>query len=168
MEKKANIDYTRKILNKIRFVENTVSEKSLLNEETNGETSKRAIAITDDPKFGESVLSSQIEQFRSSVDSGAQFTKPTGKVSESPLIFLPEENNLIFSGTIPRLNNLKFQFKLRTSTGEGCFVWCDGLILSDENMKTLQKLHGFYLNWREQWFSESRDLEMLKTMLDRD
>lgn len=164
---KNNVDYTRQILNKIRLAEETAAQKSLLTEEV-GEQQRRAIAITDDPKFGASVLTSQIEQFRSSVDSGAQFTKPNGKVSEAPLIFLPDENNLIFSGTIPRLNNLKFQFKLRTSTGEGCFIWCDGLILSDENMKTLQKLHGFYLNWREGWFEEGADLEKLKNMLDRE
>lgn len=157
-------DYTRDILNTIRNIqENNTSEKSLLKEENEGKSN--AIAITDDPRFGQSVLSSQIEQFRTSVDSGAQFTKP-GKVSESPLIYLPNENNLIFSGTIPRLNNLKFQFKLRTNTGEGCFVWCDGLILSDENMRFLQKLWAFYKNWKNQWEMESSDLETLNKMLE--
>ena len=157
-------DYTRDILNTIRNIqENNTSEKSLLKEENEGKSN--AIAITDDPRFGQSVLSSQIEQFRTSVDSGAQFTKP-GKVSESPLIYLPNENNLIFSGTVPRLNNLKFQFKLRTNTGEGCFVWCDGLILSDENMRFLQKLWAYYKNWSEEWNVSSKDLEMLKNLLD--
>jgi hypothetical protein len=161
------VDYTRNILDTIRNIqEGTHSEKTMLTEET--EKSQNAIAITDDPKFGQSVLSSQIEQFRTSVDSGAQFSKGGDNVAESPLIFIPSENNLIFSGTIPRLNNLKFQFKLRTNTGEGCFVWCDGLILSEENMKTLWKLYGFYVNWRNQWNCESRDLEMLKSMLDKE
>lgn len=164
-------DYTRDILNKIRNIqENATSEKTLLKEENEGKSD--AIAITDDPRFGQSVLTSQIEQFRTSVDSGAQFSKPSEKVSESPLIYLPSENNLIFSGTIPRLNNLKFQFKLRTNTGEGCFLWTsnnteDGLILSDENMRTLSKLQGFYKNWKEQWNSESADLEKLKNLIDR-
>lgn len=157
-------DYTRDILNKIRNIqENNTSEKCLLKEED--EKKSDAIAITDDPRFGQSVLSSQIEQFRTSVDSGAQFTKP-GKVSESPLIYLPDEGNLIFSGTIPRLNNLKFQFKLRTNTGEGCFVWCDGLILSDENMRTLYKLQGFYKNWKNQWNAEGGDLERMAQSME--
>ena len=166
--KKNNIDYTRNMLDKIRAIQESSEnqERQLIKEEDSHKSD--AIAITDDPKFGQSVLSSQIEQFRTSVDSGAQFSKPEGKVSESPLIFLPSENNLIFSGTIPRLNNLKFQFKLRTSTGEGCFLWCDGLILSDANMKTLNKLHGFYLNWKNQWESEGADLERLKNMLNKD
>lgn len=163
-------DDIRDILNKIRTIKessNSENSKSLLTEDSQS-GKEDAIAITDDPKFGQSVLSSQIEQFRSSVDSGAQFSKPGDKVSESPLIYLPSENNLIFSGTIPRLNNLKFQFKLRTSTGEGCFLWCDGLILTNENMKTLTKLYGFYVNWRNAWFEESKDLEMLKNMLDKE
>ena len=169
MKKEVKVDYTRNMLDKIRSLQESVnsSEKSIITEEV-GNNESDAIAITDDPKFGQSVLSSQIEQFRTSVDSGAQFSKPGGKVSESPLIYMPSENNLIFSGTIPRLNNLKFQFKLRTSTGEGCFVWCDGLILSEENIKTLFKLYGFYVNWRNSWFEESRDLEMLKNMLDKE
>jgi hypothetical protein len=28
-------------------------------------------------------------------------------------------------------------------------------------MQILNKLHGFYLNWREQWNSESADLERM-------
>ena len=163
-------DDIRDILNKIRTIKessNSENNKSLITEDSQS-GKEDAIAITDDPKFGQSVLSSQIEQFRTSVDSGAQFSKPGDKVSESPLIYLPSENNLIFSGTIPRLNNLKFQFKLRTSTGEGCFLWCDGLILTNENMKTLTKLYGFYVNWRNAWFEESKDLEMLKNMLDKE
>ena len=163
-------DDIRDILNKIRTIKessNSENNKSLLTEDSQS-GKEDAIAITDDPKYGQSVLSSQIEQFRTSVDSGAQFSKPGDKVSESPLIYLPSENNLIFSGTVPRLNNLKFQFKLRTSTGEGCFLWCDGLILTNENMKTLTKLYGFYVNWRNAWFEESKDLEMLKNMLDKE
>lgn len=165
--KKNNIDYTRNMLDRIRAIQESSEnqERQLIKEEDSHKSD--AIAITDDPKFGQSVLSSQIEQFRTSVDSGAQFSKPEGKVSESPLIFLPSENNLIFSGVIPRLNNLKFQFKLRTSTGEGCFLWCDGLILSDENMRFLQKIWGYYKNWCNEWNAESGDLERLKNMLDK-
>lgn len=165
--KKNNIDYTRNMLDRIRAIQESSEnqERQLIKEEDSHKSD--AIAITDDPKFGQSVLSSQIEQFRTSVDSGAQFSKPEGKVSESPLIFLPSENNLIFSGVIPRLNNLKFQFKLRTSTGEGCFLWCDGLILSDENMRFLQKIWGYYKNWCNEWNTESGDLERLKNMLDK-
>jgi hypothetical protein len=81
---------------------------------------------------------------------------------------MPSNGNLIFSGVIPCLNNMKWQFVLKTSTGNGCFVWSDGLILNKENMQILNKLHGFYLNWREQWNSESADLErMVQNILNK-
>ena len=126
-------DYTRDMLDKIRHIqESNISEKQIITEER--ENKGDAIAITDEPKFGQNVLTTQIQQFRSSVESGAQFSKvDSGKVSDCPLIYMPSTGNLIFSGTIPCLNNLKWQFVLKTSTGNGCFLWSDGLILNKEN-----------------------------------
>ena len=82
-------------------------------------------------------------------------------VAESPLIYLPDTGNLVFSGVIPCLNNMKWQFVLKTNTGNGCFIWADGMIMSKENMQILNKLFGFYLNWKDQWIMESSDLEKL-------
>lgn len=156
---------TRKILDNIRGLqEGKTITKNLLTEED--EKERDAIAITDDPKFGDKVLTNQIEQFRMSVDGGAEFAKPSMKVADCPLIYMPSTGNLIFSGTIPRLNNLKFQFVLRTNTGNGCFVWADGLILSEENMRTIEKLFGFWKNWSDSWNTQSADLEMLGNMID--
>lgn len=163
-------DYTRNILDKIRSYPTNKGEinSGVLNEEKAPKS--KAIAITDDPRFGERVLSNQIEQFRASVEGGAKFSTPeTGKVSESPLIYIPETGNLVFSGVIPCLNNLKWQFVLRTSTGNGCFIWADGLILNRDNMQILSKLNGFYLNWKQQWQMESADLEkMVRGMQEND
>lgn len=156
-------DITRTILNKVRSLQESheiSKEKSMLNESI--DSNENAIAITDDPRFGQNALTNQIDQFRSAVESGAQFTKPgEGKVSESPLIFMPSTNNLIFSGTIPCLNNLKFQFVLKTNTGNGCFVWADELILNKDNIQILNKLYGYYLNWKDAWNSEAADLEKM-------
>ena len=158
---------TRNILSTIRNIqEGTYSEKNLIVEDTNDEVDDNAIAITDDPKFGQQELSNQIQQFRTIVDGSAQFAKPSDDVADCPLIYMPKTGNLIFSGTIPRLNNLKFQFKLRTNTGNGCFIWADGLILSKDNMVVLNKLSAFYINWMESWNSQSSDLEMLNNMND--
>lgn len=158
-------DITRDMLGMIRHIqESNMSSKTngLLTEESGKENSSNAIAITDEAKFGQNALTNQIQQFRSSVESGAQFNKVNpNNVSECPLIYMPETGNLVFSGVIPCLNNLKWQFVLKTSTGNGCFVWADGLILNKDNMQILNKLFGFYQNWREQWNSESADLERM-------
>lgn len=168
----SNDDDIRLMLENIRNGKNRVnsSNKSLIKEEEEKDTQNKnsdidysdAIAITDDPKFGQEALSSQIDQFKSVVESGAQFTKPgDGKVSEAPLIFIPSTNNLVFSGIIPCLNNLKFQFVLKTTTGNGCFIWVDELNLNKDNIQILNKLYSFYLNWRESWNAESADLEKM-------
>lgn len=167
MAKKTQDDITRGILDKIRTIqEASATSKHMLNESEERATSD-AIAITDDPKFGQNVLTNQIQQFRSAVESGAQFTKPEEcDVAECPLIYMPSTGNLIFSGIIPCLNNLRWQFVLKTTTGNGCFVWNgsddkNALILNKDNIQILSKLWGFYRNWVEQWNIESADLEKM-------
>lgn len=162
-------EITRRMLNTIRSIQESKNPvKGMLKEESDNAEYSDAIAITDDPRFGQKALSNQISQFRSSVESGAQFNTPEeGNVAESPLIYMPSTKNLVFSGIIPCMNNLKWQFVLRTSTGNGCFVWTDGLILNKDNIQILNKLYGFYLNWKEEWNSESADLDrMVRGMQD--
>ena len=145
---------TRNILNKIR----NTDVKFLLKEEITNDV----IAITNDPKFGQEVLKNQIDEFRSTVDGGAQFanensTSPT----DSPLVYTPSSGNLVFSGTIPALNNLKWQFSLKDSDGTGLFIWSEGLRLNKENLQILNKLQGHYLNWKAQWEQSGSMLENL-------
>jgi hypothetical protein len=161
---KSQDDITRDMLSVIRHIkENNTQTGSLLTEEKT-ETTSNAIAITDEPKFGQNALTNQIQQFRSSVESGAQFSKVDNNVSECPLIYMPETGNLIFSGVIPCLNNLKWQFVLKTSTGNGCFVWADELILNKDNLKTLSKLQGYYENWKAEWQNSANELEQLNNL----
>lgn len=166
-------DITRSMLSKIRGVMKANSDNAygLIREEKEDGSSDKtdAIAITDDSKFGTRVLSSEIEDFRMQVDSGAQFNEANpDNPSDSPLIFMPETKNMVFSGTIPALNNLKWQFVLKTSTGNGCFIWADGLIVNKDNIQTLNKLQGFYQNWKEQWQMEAADLDrMVRNLTDK-
>ena len=146
---------TRNILNHIRNKEN----KTLITEDNNN---KDAIAITNDPKFGQEVLKNQIDEFRATVDGGAQFaTENSSSPANSPLVFMPSSGNLVFSGTIPALNNLKWQFSLKDSDGTGLFIWSEGLRLNKENLQILNKLHGHYLNWKSQWEQSGSMLENL-------
>lgn len=157
------------ILDKIRGLnENKTNNKKLLNEGAGEQGAGNAIAITDDPKFGDNVLTNQINQFLSSVDSGAQFSKANSEnPADSPLIYMPGTGNMVFSGTIPSLNNLKWQFVLKNNTGDGCFMWADGLILNKENLMTLNKLMGFYTNWKNQWQQSAKELEQLEKLSQR-
>ena len=150
---KERIDETRNMLNTIRHI---------INEETEQPQTKGAIAITDDPKFGQSVLSSQIEEFKASVDGGAEFAAGNEENPEnSPLIYFPDNGNLVFSG---KIRNITWQFVLKDESGEGCYIWADKLQLTDENMRTLSRLHGFSRNWRDGWNREGASLEKLKNL----
>lgn len=147
---------TRNILGKIR------QGSSLLKEEINQTNSQDAIAITNDPKFGQEVLKNQIEEFKSTVDGGAQFaSENSNSPADSPLVYMPSTGNLVFSGTIPALNNLKWQFSLRDSDGTGLFIWSEGLRLNKENLQVLNKLYGHYQNWKKEWEASAGMLENL-------
>lgn len=151
----------KQILNEdvvIRNILDRIRKKELIKEDT----SKDSIAITNDPKFGQEVLKNQIEEFRSTVDGGAQFASENdNSPSNSPLVYIPSTGNLVFSGTIPSLNNLKWQFSLKDSDGTGLFIWSEGLRLNKENLQKMNKLHGHYLNWKTQWEQSSGMLETL-------
>ena len=147
------IDETRNMLNTIRH---------LLNEDNSGDgfNKKGAIAITNDPKFGETVLSNQMEQFKASVDGGAEFAGGNEENPEdSPLIYFPDNGNIVFSG---KIRNITWQFVLKDESGEGCYIWTDKLQLTKANMQTLNRLQGYYENWAENWEKESASLEKLK------
>ena len=168
-------EMTRSMLDRIRAIRGKAAGTGwgIIKEEKDGGGKREptdAIAITDDPKFGTNVLSSQIEAFLTQVESGAQFSEADpDKPSDSPLIFMPETKNMVFSGTIPALNNLKWQFVLETNTGNGCFVWADGLIINKDNIQVLNKLYGHYQNWRDSWRTEAADLDrMVRNIKEND
>lgn len=163
-----NYKVTSNILNKMRSLNEEYKKRnntlSVINESTSTE-SATAIAITDDPKFGDKVLTNQINQFQTSVDSSASFNSSNpDNPADNPLIYMPETSNIVFSGTIPTLNNLKWQFVLIDKSGAGCYVFADGLSLNKENLMILNKLHGFYLNWCEQWRQSAKELAQLKSL----
>lgn len=159
---------TTKILNTIREInEKRNSKKSLINEEyenaenTTNENNK-PIAITNAANFGENVLQNQEDEFRSVVDSGATFSKENEDEPESnPLVYYPATEDVVFSGKIPNKGNMIFQFRLVDRTGEGCYIWVENLSLTEDVLKTLNKLRGYYLNWKEKWQKERSVLQNL-------
>lgn len=126
------------------------------------------IPITNDVRFGNNVLKNQIDAFKKSVHPGAKFASENNEDAESnPLVYYPKSGNLIFSGSIPCLSDMKFQFSLNDVTSAP-YIFVDGLALTDEVITTLNKLHGHYLNWREQFLSATDLLEKLKKDYDKE
>lgn len=140
----------------------TIRKKSLIKEE---KSPKEPIAITNDPKFGTNVLQSQIESFRSGVHYGARFADENSENAEdNPLVYYPNTKNIVFSGSIPSMGNLKFQISLNDSS-EAPYIFVDGLALTDSVLDTLRKLAGFTKNFREEWSAAG---DMLGTLDGQD
>lgn len=149
-----NYDFSKTMLEKMRKI-----NKSNLFEHRNNED---AIAITNDPKFGQNVLQNQIDSFRQTVSSGAKFSDGNAEKAENnPLVFFPNTGNLIFSGSIPILSGLKFQYSLNDVTGAP-YIFVDGLALTDEVLDTINKMQGHYKNWRDEWMGSGDLLDKLK------
>lgn len=148
----------------IEFIkENSVrrTSKRRLNEEEDKEKDD-IIPITDEPRFGQNVLTNQIENFRKTVSGGAKFADSESDDPEStPLVFYPKSGNLVFSGSIPNLSGLKFQFSLNDVTNAP-YIFVDGLALTDDVLNTCNKLSGYYKNWREEWEASTDLLDKLK------
>jgi hypothetical protein len=150
-------DFDKNFLNSIR----ELNKKSLLRE-AEEEEKKDAIAITDDPKFGDHVLSNQIDNFRQTVNGSAKFASPNPEDPQSnPLVYFPSTGNLVFTGSIPTLSDLKFQFSLNDVTSSP-YIFVDGLALTEEVITTLNRLRGYYLNWRDEWFTSTDLLSSIK------
>lgn len=149
----------------IEFIrENSVRKrgKKMLNEEAGDDNGEDIIAITNEPRFGQNVLTNQIENFRKTVSGGAKFADENSEDAESnPLVFYPKSGNLVFSGSIPNLSGLKFQFSLNDVTNAP-YIFVDGLALTEDILNMLNKLSGFYKNWREEWEASTDLLDKLK------
>lgn len=130
------------------------------------EKKEEAIPITNDARFGDNVLKNQIENFKKTVNGGAKFASENPDDPESnPLIYYPETGNLVFSGSIPNLSGLKFQFSLNDVTNAP-YIFVDGLALTEEVVNVINKMRGYFLNWKDSWNSTTDLLEKLKKKED--
>lgn len=82
---------------------------------------------------------------------GADFSK-----LKSPMLYYTEDGDITLSGVIPSLNNAKFQYRYLEPSGNGCFLWVDGIQLTDDTISRINKIYGVYKNWRQQ-LSTSED-----------
>ena len=151
----------------IEAVKESVAKKQrrILNEEK--EEKEDAIAITNSPRFGSNVLQNQIDNFRKTVSGGAKFGDENEDDPESnPLVYYPKSGNLVFSGSIPNLSGLKFQFSLNDVTNAP-YIFVDGLALTEDVITVLNKIAGFYKNWRKEFEAATDLLDKLKKDYNR-
>jgi len=74
------------------------------------------------------------------------------QVDDKAEIVYPSEGDVIFSGVITDMNNLKFQFKYNDQSG-GLYIWSDSMLLTKEVAEKLAKLTVIREQWKDYWSS---------------
>ncbi len=95
--------------------------------------------------------SQQDELFQTSTQSAKQQFGAVFDNKEKCMIYYKDDGNVSLTGKIPSLNDIQFQYKYKSTNGNGCYIWTNGqMVLSDESLKTLNKVFGVYKNWKAQ------------------
>lgn len=151
---KTNEDVARKMLANIREMQEGANNPGNGNE---------PVAIkANDQKFGD-VRRSQEQAIIKTIGNNVSF-------GDNALVFYPDPDNvaydLVLNGTIPSLNT-KFQFRFNDDTGDGCYVWANGLRLTETNTRSIGKLHDAFENWKTSLIQQSDLLAKMNQELSR-
>ena len=108
----------------------------LLNEEIEEKTD--GVPYTMNDELMSSILETTKAQF------GADFTG-----FSNPMLYYPEDGDVVLSGKIPTLNDMRFQFRFKDQNG-GCYVWSSPLTLNKDTISTLSRIYGVFENWKNE------------------
>ena len=147
---------------KILMEEAEKNQKKKLNEDKdsfNDDKHDESFPITKKtPQFGD-VRSSQEEALLKTI--GEQI-----KLNDDSLVYYPNADDLVLNGEIPSMNTT-FQFRLNDPSGRGCYLFCDGLQMTDENSRTIGKILDAFLNWRQGLIEDGDLMDKLKKVVEK-
>ena len=133
-------------------------EKKKLNEDNNNNYERKFPITKKTPQFGDVRVSQEDALFKT---IGEQI-----KLTDDSLVYYPDSEDLVLNGEIPSLNTT-FQFRLNEPSGLGCFVWSDGLQLTDENARTLGKIRDAFNNFKQSLLQNGDLMDMLKKTCEK-
>ena len=116
------------------------SKKKVITEEEDlsQDHKKTFIIKKSTPQFGD-VLESQVDGIRKTINDNVSF-------GDDALKYYPDADDMTLDGKIPSLN-LKFQFRYNDPS-TGCYIWCEAMVLNDENARMVGKIRDAYVNWK--------------------
>lgn len=125
---------------KILMEEAVDSKKKVITEEEDlSQDHKKTFVIKKStPQFGD-VLESQVDGIRKTINDNVAF-------GDDALRYYPDADDITLDGKIPSLN-LKFQFRYNDPS-TGCYIWCEAMVLNDENARMVGKIRDAYVNWK--------------------
>lgn len=138
-----------------------IQQKKNLNEEAsfNDNNHNKSFPITKKtPQFGD-VRTSQEESLIKTIGEQVKFT-------EDSLLYYPDAEDLILNAEIPNMN-AAIQFRYNDPSSEGCYIWANGLQMTDANSRTLGKIHDAYLNWKQSLIQDADLMDKLKKVVEK-
>ena len=82
------------------------------------------------------------------------------------MLYYPDADDLILNAEIPNMN-AAIQFRYNDPSSEGCYIWANGLQMTDANSRTLGKIHDAYLNWKQSLIQDADLMDKLKKVVDK-
>jgi hypothetical protein len=82
-------------------------------------------------------------------------------------VYYPDADDITLDGEIPSLS-LKFQFRYAEPSGDGCFIFCNGLQLTETNTRLVGKIRDAFSNWRDSITQDSDLMSKLKMASNND
>lgn len=160
--------YTRKMLTEIRkkfdeinavelpeknmiVEQENIADKFVISEGADSVQEQPFVMSANDVQFG-SVRAAQEESIK----------KTIGDVTLKPdaLKYYPSIHDVVINGELTSIG-AAFQFRYKDPSGDGCYIWVDGLQLTDENLKTIQKVRDAFLNWKQSLVEDGDLLDKL-------
>ena len=129
------------------------SKKKILTEEDNSddESHDNYFEIRPNtPQFGD-VRTSQEEVLKKTIGENIV-------LDEGALKYYPDSDDMTLEGKIRTLN-MEFQFRYNDPSGDGCYIWCEAMQLTETNTKTLGKIRNAFSNWKDS-ITQDGDLMM--------
>jgi len=99
---------------------------------------------TNENVDGESANEQDIEEVKTSF-----METVSNKVEFESLKIYREDRNAIFSGRFQDMGGMAWRMILNET--DGLYIDANGLQLTQETIKTLNALHGYYKNWSDEW-----------------
>lgn len=136
-------------------------QKKNLNEDKgfNDDNHEKSFPITKKtPQFGD-VRVTQEESVLKTIGEQVKF-------NDDSLLYYPDADDIALNGEIPSMNTT-FQFRFNDPSGDGLYIWSDGLQLTDSNSRTLGKIRDAYLNWKQTLVQDADFMDKLKKVCER-
>ena len=147
-----------RILMEEAVMEQNGNKRTLNEDEDVDESHSDSVVIKKTtPQFGD-VRTSQEDMIRKAVNDNVKF-------SDDALRYYPKADDLTLNGEIPSLN-LKFQFRFSDPSGDGLYIWCESMQLTETNARTIGKIRDAFSNWRNSIVQDNDFMEKLKNMVN--